>query len=101
MLQPLLTNLLKLLFLEIPITLNISKNNISKACFVLNPTESQFLIPSNLLKVISLQGFTVFLSIEKRIFSIIRISYVMKNLLLLTPYLTKLIPPKLFITVFT
>ena len=47
--------------------LNTSKNNISKTCFVLNPIESPFLILSNLLKVISLQDFTRFLSIEKRI----------------------------------
>ena len=42
------------------------KNNISNTCFILNPTESPFLILSNLLKVISLQCFTGFLSTEKR-----------------------------------
>ena len=67
----------------------------------MNPIESQFLILSHLLKAISLQDFTGFLSIEKRIYSIILIFCVMKNLLLSTPYLTKLIPPKLFTTVFT
>ena len=88
-------------FPEIPITLNTSKNNISKTCFILNPVESQFLILSNLLKPISLQDFTRFLSIQKRIYSIILIFCVMKNLLLSTPYLIKLIPPRIFTTVFT
>ena len=68
---------------------------------MLNPIEPQFLILSNLLKAISLQGFIGFLSIEKRIYSIILIFCVMKNLLLLTPYLTKQIPPRLFTIVFT
>ena len=79
----------------------IKKKNISKICFVLNSIESQLLILSNLLKAISFQDFTGFLSIEKRIYSIILIFCVMKDLLLSTPYLTKLIPPKLFTTLFT
>ena len=88
-------------FPKIPITLNTSKNNTSKTCFILNPIESQFLILSNLLKAISLQGFTGFLSIKKRIYNIILIFCVIKNLLLSTSYLTKLIPPRLFTIVFT
>ena len=80
---------------------NMSKNSISKTCFPLKPTGHQLLILSSLLKVTSLQNSIGFLSMEKRIYSIILISCVMKNPLLLELYLIKMIPPKLFTTVFS